>query len=232
MGQKVHPLGLRLGITQEHRSKWYSSQKNYANLVLEDFYIRNFLQKTYKESGIVDITIDRKLDQVQITIKAVRPGLFLGKNNENLEKLRYKLEQKLYSFRNRSLKKSQYASLFVNTVRKTKPQVAVFVSELTNPNMEAGYLADYIVEQLEKRVPFRRAMRQAIQRIQRAKIPGVKIEISGRLNGAEIARTEWVREGRVPLQTLRADIDYSYKTAQTIYGILGVKVWLFRGEIV
>lgn len=230
MGQKVHPLGLRIGITQEHRSKWFSHSKHYANQVLEDYYIRTFLEKNYKEAGFVDINIERKLDQIHIQIRAVRPGFFLGKDTDGLEKLRYKLEQKLMSFRNRSLKTSSYPNLKTHLTNLAKPQIALHINELTNPNLEAKYLADFIVEQLEKRAPFRRAMRQGIQRVQRSKVPGVKIEISGRLNGAEIARTEWVREGRVPLQTLRADIDYSYKTAQTIYGILGVKIWLFRGE--
>lgn len=230
MGQKVHPLGLRIGITQEHRSKWFSTSKNYANNVLEDHFIRNFLQTNFKESGFVDINIERKLDQIHINIRAIRPGVFMGKSGEGLEKLRFRLEKKLISFRNASLKNSSYPNLKTHLDNSPKPQIALHINELTNPNVEAGYLADFIVEQLEKRAPFRRAMRQGIQRVQRAKIPGVKIEVSGRLNGAEIARTEWVREGRVPLQTIRADIDYSYKTAQTIYGILGVKVWLFRGE--
>jgi len=228
MGQKVHPLGLRIGITQTHRSKWYASSKTYAENILEDHFIRNTLQKAYAEAGIMDIEIERKLDQIHINIQAIKPGVFIGKNSNGLEQLRTKLEQKLMSFRNRSWKRSMYPNL--DKQNSVKPKIALHIHELTNPNAEADYLADFLVEQLEKRAPFRRAMRQGVQRVQRAKIPGVKIEISGRLNGAEIARTEWIREGRVPLQTLRADIDYSYRTAQTIYGILGIKVWLFRGE--
>lgn len=230
MGQKVHPLGLRIGITQEHRSKWFSTPNNYAEKVLEDKFLRDFFEKQYKEAGITEIKIERKLEQIHIYISSVQPGFFLNKNGQNLEKLRSKLEQKLISFRNRSWRRSAYPKISETNTKKTLPKIALYINELTNPNDEATYLADFIVEQLEKRAPFRRAMRQGIQRVQRAKLPGVKIEISGRLNGAEIARTEWIREGRVPLQTLRADIDYSYKTAQTIYGILGVKVWLFRGE--
>lgn len=230
MGQKVHPLGLRIGITQEHRSTWFSNSKNYPNQILEDHFIRSFLGKTYKEAGCVDINIERKLDQIHINIRAIEPAAFLGKSGDGLEKLRYRLEKKLVSFRGSSLRNASSPNLKMGFENLPKPQLILKINELTNPNGEAAYLANFIVEQLEKRAPFRRAMRQGIQRVQRAQIPGVKIEVSGRLNGAEIARTEWVREGRVPLQTLRADIDYSYKTAQTIYGILGVKVWLFRGE--
>nr|AIT94191.1 ribosomal protein S3 [Marsupiomonas sp. NIES 1824] len=230
MGQKVHPLGLRIGITQQHRSKWFANPKNYAENLLEDTFLRKTLQKDYPEARIIDIHIERKLDQIHVSVRSVNPGVFLNKKGEPLEKLRYRLEQKLESFRLSSWKRSSYPNIQRKPIKSTEPQIALHIKELTNLNDEAGYLAQFIVEQLEKRAPFRRAMRQGIQRIQRAKIPGVKIEISGRLNGAEIARTEWIREGRVPLQTLRANIDYSYQTAQTIYGILGVKVWLFRGE--
>ena len=229
MGQKVNPLGLRLGITKDHLSKWFAEPKAYANFVLEDNFLRTYIESNYKDAGAADIQIERKLEQIHIYIRAARPGLFLGKDGESLEKLRYRLELKLKSFRSRSAKRSDYP-IVLNPNNISKPKIALHINELSNPNIEASYLADFVVEQLEKRAPFRRAMRQAIQRAQRANLPGIKIEVSGRLNGAEIARTEWVREGRVPLHTLRADIDYSYKTAQTIYGILGVKVWVFRGE--
>jgi small subunit ribosomal protein S3 len=227
MGQKVHPLGFRIGITQEHKSKWFAGNNDYANSILEDQFLRNFLDQTYKDAGIIEINIERKLDQIQISIQAARPGIFLGQDSGSLDKLRYRLEQKLTSFRNRSLNRSAYPNSNRNT---QKPSIALNINEIENPNLEAAFLADFLIEQLEKRAPFRRAIRQAVQRAERANVLGIKIAVSGRLNGAEIARTEWVREGRVPLQTLRADIDYVSKTAQTIYGILGIKIWIFRGE--
>ena len=230
MGQKVNPLGLRLGITKDHYSQWFADPKTYSSYVLEDNFLRKFIETEYKEAGSVDIQIERKLEQIYLHIRAARPGLFLGKDGDSLDKLRYRLEQKLTSYRSRALRRSYYPTISQPVPGFAKPKIALHINELENPNQEAGYLADFVVEQLETRAPFRRAMRQAVQRAERANITGIKIEVSGRLNGAEIARTEWVREGRVPLHTLRADIDYSYKTAQTIYGILGVKVWLFRGE--
>nr|ASN77475.1 Ribosomal protein S3 [Pedinophyceae sp. YPF-701] len=236
MGQKTHPLGFRLGVTQEHQSTWFSNPKTYSNYVLEDSFLRNLIQKEFSEAGIVKIGISRKLEQIRIEIDAARPGIFLGaaKNNTEktpLEALREKLERKLTAFRNKATRRSMYT---VNcktgntTKRNTKLQLSIQVNEIEQPDLQATFLADLVTEQLEKRIPFRRAMKQVVQRAQRANAQGIKIEVSGRLNGAEIARTEWIREGRVPLQTLRADIDYSYKTAQTIYGILGVKVWVFR----
>jgi len=167
MGQKVHPLGLRIGITQTHRSKWYASSKTYAENILEDHFIRNTLQKAYAEAGIMDIEIERKLDQIHINIQAIKPGVFIGKNSNGLEQLRTKLEQKLMSFRNRSWKRSMYPNL--DKQNSVKPKIALHIHELTNPNAEADYLADFLVEQLEKRAPFRRAMRQGVQRVQRAK---------------------------------------------------------------
>lgn len=250
MGQKTHPLGFRLGVTQNHRSIWFGNSKNYASYLLEDCFLREFIQKEFSEAGIVKIGISRKLEQIRVEIYAARPGIFLGTtknpanqaNNQStstsstnpLERLRERLEAKLTSFRQRSIRRSTYpidmkTVTLTNTAKKV--QLSIQVNEVTHPDLEATFLADLVVEQLEKRVPFRRAMKQAIQRAQRANAQGIKIEVSGRLNGAEIARTEWIREGRVPLQTLRADIDYSYKTAQTIYGILGVKVWVFCGEV-
>jgi small subunit ribosomal protein S3 len=231
MGQKTHPLGFRLGVTQSHRSTWFSDSKSYSSYLLEDSFIRKFVQKEFSEAGIVKISIYRKLEQIRVEIYAVRPGIFLGgnegsgKSSQPLETLRSRLEAKLTSYRKRSRRRSDYA---VDTTNFGDLQLSLQINEVTAPDLEATFLADVVVEQLEKRIPFRRAMKQAIQRAERANAKGIKIEVSGRLNGAEIARTEWIREGRVPLQTLREDIDYSYKTAHTIYGILGVKVWVSR----
>ena len=209
MGQKTHPLGFRINITQEHKSFWYSSKQQYKQLLKEDYTIRNYISTKLKTASIVSIQISRKVDQVEIEIKTARPGIILGKFGAGIEHLRDEISKKL----------------------KNQKQVRVNVLEITEPDKEAAIIAEFIAQQLEKRVAFRRAVRQATQKVQKSHIKGVKIQVSGRLNGAEIARSEWIREGRVPLQTLRADIDYSYKRAQTIYGVLGVKVWLFKGEI-
>nr|YP_009497999.1 ribosomal protein S3 [Gracilaria changii]ART65262.1 ribosomal protein S3 [Gracilaria changii] len=208
MGQKTHPLGFRIGITQSHNSSWFSNMKSYSKLVQEDYKIRSLIEKTLYNASITLIHIDRKVDQIQIQIHTARPGIILGKMGRGLENIRKHIENEL----------NNTAHIRVNLI------------EITDPDKEATLIAEFIVQQLEKRIAFRRVMRQAIQRSQKAKNQGIKIQVSGRLNGAEIARNEWIREGRVPLQTLRANIDYSYKTASTIYGILGVKVWLFKGE--
>lgn len=232
MGQKIHPLGFRLGITKKHRSQWFAKTAQYPQLVLEDSFIRQLLLEKFIDSGITHIEIQRKLDQVKIEIRAARPGILVGRDGANLEILRKLLEQKLSTYRLKSISGSHLANLFSskNEHIKASIQVAIHVTKLANPDSEAGFIADFLVEQLEKRVAFRRAVRQAIQRAQRAGVSGIKIQISGRLNGAEIARSEWVREGRVPLQTLRADIDYCYKTAKTIYGLLGIKIWVFKNN--
>lgn len=209
MGQKTHPLGFRIDITQTHRSLWFSKKRTYAQFLQEDHLIRTYIFQTIKNASIVNVQINRKLDQIEIEIKTARPGIILGKGGAGIENLRENINKKL----------------------KNQTQIRINVIEVTEPDREAAIIAEFICQQLEKRVAFRRAIRQAIQRAQKAHIKGVKIQVSGRLNGAEIARSEWVREGRVPLQTLRADIDYSYQRAQTIYGILGIKVWLFKGEI-
>nr|YP_010195991.1 ribosomal protein S3 [Gracilaria bursa-pastoris]UAD83388.1 ribosomal protein S3 [Gracilaria bursa-pastoris] len=208
MGQKTHPLGFRIGITQKHSSSWFSNIKSYAKLAQEDDQIRNLIEKQLNNASITLIHIDRKVDQIQVQIHTARPGVILGKMGSGIEDIRKNLE---------------------NTLKK-RAQIRINLIEITDPDKEAALIAEFIVHQLEKRIAFRRVIRQAIQRSQKAKNQGVKIQVSGRLNGAEIARSEWVREGRVPLQTLRAHIDYSYKTAHTIYGILGIKVWLFKGE--
>jgi len=209
MGQKTHPLGFRINITQQHKSLWCSNKKNYTKFLQEDYLIRNYISTNLKNASIVKIQINRKVDQIEIDIKTARPGIILGKLGSGIETLRDAISKQL----------------------KSHKQIRINVIEITEPDREASILADFIAQQLEKRVAFRRSIRQAVQRSQKANIKGIKIQVSGRLNGAEIARSEWVREGRVPLQTLRADIDYSYKTAQTIYGVLGIKVWLFKGEI-
>lgn len=209
MGQKTHPLGFRLNITQKHKSAWFTNKKQFSKLLQEDYNIRKTILKTIKNASIVNIQINRKIDQLEVSIKTARPGIVLGKSGDGINKLRQEINKKL----------------------KHKQQTRINVIEITEPDKESSIIADFISQQLEKRVAFRRVVRQAIQRAQKANIKGIKIQVSGRLNGAEIARSEWLREGRVPLQTLRADIDYSHKTAKTIYGILGVKVWLFKGEV-
>ena len=232
MGQKIHPLGFRLGITKKHRSQWFAKTAQYPQLVLEDNFIRQILFEKFIDAGITHIEIQRKLDQIKIEIRAARPGVLVGRDGVNLEVLRKLLEQKLSTYRLKNISSFKLSTLFLSKGDNIKKsiQVAIHVTKLANPDSEAAFIADFLVEQLEKRVAFRRAVRQAVQRAQRAGVSGIKIQISGRLNGAEIARSEWVREGRVPLQTLRADINYCYKTAKTIYGLLGIKIWVFKNS--
>jgi small subunit ribosomal protein S3 len=210
MGQKVHPIGFRLGYTKEHLSCWYANEKHYPGLLQEDYKIRQYIEKTLANASISEIRIERKADQVELAIHTARPGVVVGKGGKGIEELRTSLQKMLGSQR----------------------QVRINVIEVANVDANAALMAEFITSQLEKRVSFRRVVRQALQRAEKAELPGIKIQVSGRLNGAEIARTEWIREGRVPLHTLRANIDYSYRTASTIYGILGVKVWIFKGEII
>ncbi len=209
MGQKVHPLGFRLGITRNHYSQWFAKPKDYSELVIEDHFLRQKIVQKFPEAGIVSITIQRKVDQVQIEICAARPRVIVTFGGQDLPQLK------------------QYLLSSLPTGSRIK--LAISIVKLTNPNTSAGFLSDFLVEQLEKRIPFRRAMKSAIQRAQRAQIKGIKIQVSGRLNGAEIARSEWLRKGQVPLQTLRANVDYSFRTANTIYGLLGIKIWTCRG---
>ncbi|MBW4653601.1 MAG: 30S ribosomal protein S3 [Kaiparowitsia implicata GSE-PSE-MK54-09C] len=217
MGQKVHPIGFRLGVTQEHRSRWYAESENYSDLLQEDhkireFFLRNPLKlKSLENPSISQIRIERKADQVDLEVFTARPGVVVGRGGEGIEKLREGLQKVL---------------------KAGDRQIRINVREVERVDADAALIAEYIQQQLERRVSFRRVVRQAIQRAQRAGVQGIKIQVSGRLNGAEIARTEYTREGKVPLHTLRADIDYSYVTAQTIYGILGIKVWIFKGEII
>jgi small subunit ribosomal protein S3 len=210
VGQKIHPTGLRLGITQEHRSRWYGDHKRYSELLQEDYRIRKFVEKNLSSAGISDVRIERKADQIDLEVRTARPGVVVGRGGTGIESLRAGLQKELGA---------------------SDRQIRINVVEVARVDADAALIAEYIAQQLERRVSFRRVVRQAIQRAQRAGIEGIKIQVSGRLNGAEIARPEWTREGRVPLHTLRADIDYSYKTASTIYGTLGIKVWVFKGEI-
>ena len=209
MGQKTHPLGFRLGITQNHRSSWFELKESYPSILEEDYKIRTYLEKTLSSAGISKIEIHRKSDQIELDIHTSRPGVIVGRSGSNIEKLKEDLNKNL----------------------KTSRQIRINVTELAKADSDASLIAEFIAQQLEKRVAFKRATRQAIQKTQRLNIKGIKVQVSGRLNGAEIARSEWVREGRVPLQTLRADIDYATKRAQTTYGVLGVKVWVFNGEL-
>jgi len=211
MGQKTHPLGFRLGITQEHRSAWYVNFKQYSTLLEEDDKIRTYLHKFAKLASISNININRNGlgDKIEINIETGRPGILVGDNGSQIKNLA--LHIKKFILDNR--------------------QITINVIEVKNINSNASLIADLVVQQLEDRIAFRRAIREALKCAQDHQVNGIKIEVSGRLNGAEMARSEWIREGRVPLQTLRADIDYSTKEANTIYGILGVKVWLFKKEI-
>lgn len=219
MGQKVHPLGFRLVTTQKHRSVWFSEFANYPNFLQEDSLIREYLETKSTEAGISRIEIKRNGigNKIEVEIYSARPGILVGNSGNGLSEI-YKKLRKIISQEKFS-------------VKNTNKTIIVNIIELTTPDAEAALIGDFIVSQLEKRVAFRRAIRQAIKRTQVAKVAGIKVQISGRLNGAEMARSEWIREGRVPLHTLRANIDYADKRANTIYGVLGVKVWLFKGEI-
>jgi small subunit ribosomal protein S3 len=211
MGQKTHPLGFRLGITQEHKSTWYANFNQYAEILKEDDTIRTYIDTISKTNSIANVKINRNglNDQIQLNIQTGKPGILVGDLGSGLEAL-------------------------LNNVKKLLPtnrQVTINVFEVEKVDLDAALLADLVAEQLEKRIAFRRAIREALQRAQKQNVNGIKIQVSGRLNGAEIARSEWIREGRVPLQTLRADIDYATQEANTIYGVLGIKVWLFKSEI-
>jgi small subunit ribosomal protein S3 len=219
LGQKVHPLGFRLVTTQKHHSVWFSEFANYPNFLEEDSLIREYLETKSTEAGISRIEIKRNGigNKIEVEIYSARPGILVGNSGNGLSEI-YKKLRKIISQEKFS-------------VKNAKKTIIVNIIELTTPDAEAALIGDFIVSQLEKRVAFRRAIRQAIKRTQVAKVAGIKVQISGRLNGAEMARSEWIREGRVPLHTLRANIDYANKRANTIYGVLGVKVWLFKGEI-
>lgn len=222
MGQKVHPLGFRLGITQEHQSHWYAKRAMYPIFMLEDRFIRSYCQEKYTDAGLITIDISRKVDHVHIDLEVARPKILVGSRGQDLENVRQDLVKELIKFRQKKWTEAQRATT-------SELRVTLHVTKVENPNTSATILADDLAEQLEKRIPFRRAMKTVLQRAEREKIPGIKIQVSGRLNGAEIARTEWIRKGRVPLHTLQAKVDYKARTAKTIYGLLGIKIWLFKG---
>ena len=211
MGQKTHPLGFRLGITKDHKSIWYANFNQYAEILKEDNLIRTYIDTIAKTNNISNVKINRNglNDHIQLNIETGKPGILVGELGVGLETL-------------------------LNNIKKILPsnrQLTINVLEVEKVDLNAALLSDLVAEQLEKRIAFRRAIREALQRAQKQNVNGIKIQVSGRLNGAEIARSEWIREGRVPLQTLRADIDYATKEANTIYGVLGIKVWLFKSEI-
>jgi small subunit ribosomal protein S3 len=210
MGQKVNPIGIRLGITREWTSKWYASTKNFPSHVYTDFQVREFLKKRLVEASVSRINIERAARKVNITIHTARPGIVIGKKGEDIEKLRGQV--------------SKMMKMPVIDVR-------INISEIRKPELDAQLVAEGIAQQLERRVMFRRAMKRAVTNTMRIGALGIKVRVSGRLNGAEIARTEWYREGRIPLHTFRADIDYGFSEAKTTYGVIGVKVWVFKGEV-
>ena len=210
MGQKVNPVGIRLGITREWSSKWYAGKKLFPQLVHTDFRVRAFLRKKLAEASVSRIDIERAANKVNITIQTARPGIVIGKKGEDIEKLR-----------------QETAKLLGRPVADIRLNIA----EIRKPELDAQLVADGIAQQIEKRVMFRRAMKRAVMSTMRSGALGIKVRLSGRLNGAEIARTEWSREGRIPLHTFRADIDYGFGEARTTYGVIGVKVWIFKGEV-
>ncbi len=210
MGQKVNPIGIRLGITRDWTSKWYAATRNFPAFVYTDFTVRELLKKKLAEASVSRIQIERAARKVNITIHTARPGVVIGKKGEDIEKLRNETAR---------LMKMPVADVRIN------------IAEIRKPELDALLIAESIAQQLERRVMFRRAMKRAVTNTMRIGALGIKIRLSGRLNGAEIARTEWVREGRIPLHTFRADIDYGLAEAKTTYGIIGVKVWVFKGEV-
>ena len=207
MGQKVNPIGMRLGINRTWDSRWYAEKGEYARLLHEDLSIRKFLESQLSQAGISKIVIERPAKKARVAIHTARPGVVIGKKGADIERLRAKLSE------------------------MTGSEVHLNILEIRKPEIDANLIAENIAQQLERRVAFRRAMKRAVQSAMRLGAQGIRINCGGRLGGAEIARTEWYREGRVPLHTLRADIDYGQKTAFTTYGTCGVKVWVFKGEI-
>ncbi len=210
MGQKVHPTGIRLGIVKDWTSKWYADSKTFPGYVAMDFKLREFIKQKLKDASVSRITIERPAKKVNITIFTARPGIVIGKKGEDIEKLRAEVAAMI--------------RMHINDVR-------ININEVRKPELDAQLVAEGIAQQLERRVMFRRAMKRAVTNTMRAGAEGIKVKVGGRLNGAEIARTEWYREGRVPLHTLRADIDYGLAEAKTTYGVIGVKVWIFKGEV-
>ena len=207
MGQKVHPTGFRLGVVKKHNANWYAKGKTFKENLIEDLKVRDFLKNKLRFSSVSKVEIDRSAQNFTVSIHTSRPGIIIGKKGEEIENIKKSIEK------------------IVN-----RP-AHVQIKEVRKPDLDATILAEGIAQQLERRVQFRRAMKRAVQSALRQGAKGVRTEVSGRLGGAEIARTEWYREGRVPLHTLRADVDYGTAEAATTYGIIGVKVWVYRGEI-
>jgi len=207
MGQKIHPIGFRLAVTRNWGSRWYANSKNFPGMLNEDIKVRDYLKKKLAHASVGRVVIERPAKNARITVYSARPGVVIGKKGEDIEHLKAEL-QKIMGV-----------------------QVHVNIEEIRKPEIDAQLIADSIAQQLEKRIMFRRAMKRAMQNAMRLGAQGIKIMSSGRLNGAEIARREWYREGRVPLHTLRADIDYGTSEAKTTYGIIGIKVWVFKGEM-
>ena len=206
MGQKIHPTGFRLSVTRAWQSRWFANHRNFAGMLAEDLQVRDYLKTKLKSAAVSRILIERPAKNARITIFSARPGVVIGKKGEDIENLKAELSRRL------------------------GVPVAVNIEEVRKPEVDAQLIADSITQQLEKRIMFRRAMKRAMQNAMRLGALGIKIMSSGRLNGIEIARCEWYREGRVPLHTLKADIDYGFSEAKTTYGIIGVKVWVYRGD--
>ena len=209
MGQKVHPIGIRLGITHDWQSKWFADSQSYPEYVATDWKIREFLKKRLSDASVSKIGIERPAKKAHITVHTARPGIVIGKKGEDIERLRGDVARMM--------------GMPLGDVR-------INIAEIRKPELDAQLVAEGIAQQLVRRVMFRRAMKRAVTNTMRIGAQGVKVRVGGRLNGAEIARSEWYREGRVPLHTLRADIDYGFAEAQTTYGVIGIKVWIFKGE--
>ena len=207
MGQKVHPIGIRLGIVKDHTSIWYADSKNYSKQLITDLEVREYIEKALENASVSRVVIERPAQTARITIHTARPGIVIGKKGEDVDKLRKTLTEKM------------------------GVPVHINIEEIRKPDLDAKLVAQNVAQQLERRVMFRRAMKRVVQNAMRQGAEGIKVQVSGRLGGAEIARTEWYREGRVPLHTLRADVDFGEATARTTYGTCGVKVWVFKGEI-
>jgi small subunit ribosomal protein S3 len=257
MGQKIHPLGFRLNITQTHRSQWFNKPKQYSSILQEDFLIRNYLNTALNEANLSRINLIRGMDRIVVEVHVGQPKLVTGENGARLKELTQGIQQTVNKFVNQQEKLAkpifkygiheagvtasshdsneavpvalmEKVAYGEDVVSRRPSIVSLQIIQVTQPATDARLVAKKVAEQLEKRVAFRRVMKQSVQAAREAGIDGIKIQIAGRLNGAEIARTEWIREGRVPLHTLQADIDYCSLGAQTIYGTLGIKVWLFK----
>jgi small subunit ribosomal protein S3 len=208
MGQKVHPTGIRLGVVKDHNSVWYADSKTYAQNLINDLEVREYILKKLDAASVSRVKIERPAQTARITIFTARPGIVIGKKGEDVDGLRKDLSAKM------------------------GVPVHINIEEIRKPDVDARLVAQNVAQQLERRVMFRRAMKRVVQNAMRQGAEGIKVQVSGRLGGAEIARTEWYREGRVPLHTLRADIDYATYEAHTTYGVIGVKVWIFKGEVI